>query len=170
MPSVAWAYPQRRAGGRLGERPTISAPSARNHALRSRGKARLAPGFCLRRRRRVMPSSAARRRNAAALRLADGARSSTAVSTDVLIVDRLFGAAARLGADRQQVVRIVRGGARRMCGEGMREGKSRVTPICSSDASAFRSAPVTAVAWFGRCRSGRAVGNRGGADLCAPDP
>ena len=121
MPSVAWAYPAAPRGGRqaVATAPTIPAPSARNHryGLQIRGESppwRPVSVFDDGRRVYVVfPAGIAQGEMPPLFVLgSDGEPEivNSRIHRNVLIVDRLFGAAElRLGAgDRQQVVRIVR--------------------------------------------------------------
>ncbi len=121
MPSVAWAYPAAPRGGRqaVAAAPTIPAPSARNHryGLQIQGESppwRPVSVFDDGRRVYVVfPAGIAQGEMPPLFVLgADGEPQivNSRIHRNVLIVDRLFGAAElRLGAgDRQQVVRIVR--------------------------------------------------------------
>ena len=121
MPSVAWAYPAAPRGGRqaVAPAPTIPAPSARNHryGLQIQGDSppwRPVSVFDDGRRVYVVfPAGIAQGEMPPLFVLgADGEPQivNSRIHRNVLIVDRLFGAAElRLGAgDRQQVVRIVR--------------------------------------------------------------
>jgi len=121
MPSVAWAYPAAPRGGRqaVGTAPAIPAPSARIHryGLQIQGESppwRPVSVFDDGRRVYVVfPAGIAQGEMPPLFVLgADGEPQivNSRIHRNVLIVDRLFGAAElRLGAgDRQQVVRIVR--------------------------------------------------------------
>ncbi len=121
MPSVAWAYPAAPRGGRqaVATAPTIPAPSARNHryGLQIQGESppwRPVSVFDDGRRVYVVfPAGIAQGEMPPIFVLgADGEPQivNSRIHRNVLIVDRLFGAAElRLGAgDRQRVVRIVR--------------------------------------------------------------
>ncbi|AJE47437.1 conjugal transfer protein TrbG/VirB9/CagX [Celeribacter indicus] len=121
MPSVAWAYPAAPRGGRqaVATAPAIPAPSARIHryGLQIQGESppwRPVSVFDDGRRVYVVfPAGIAQGEMPPLFVLgADGEPQivNSRIHRNVLIVDRLFGAAElRLGAgDRQQVVRIVR--------------------------------------------------------------
>ncbi|WP_121061998.1 P-type conjugative transfer protein TrbG [Chachezhania antarctica] len=121
MPSVAWAYPAAPRGGRqaVAPAPTIPAPAARNHryGLQIQGDSppwRPVSVFDDGRRVYVVfPAGIAQGEMPPLFVLgSDGEPEivNSRMHRNVLIVDRLFGAAElRLGAgDRQQVVRIVR--------------------------------------------------------------
>jgi P-type conjugative transfer protein TrbG len=121
MPSVAWAYPAAPRGGRqaVATAPAIPAPSARNHryGLQIQGESppwRPVSVFDDGRRVYVVfPAGIAQGEMPPLFVLgADGEPQivNSRIHRNVLIVDRLFGAAElRLGAgDRQRVVRIVR--------------------------------------------------------------
>ncbi|APX23915.1 type IV secretion system protein VirB9 [Salipiger profundus] len=141
MPSVAWAYPAAPRGGRqaVATAPTIPAPSARNHryGLQIRGESppwRPVSVFDDGRRVYVVfPAGIAQGEMPPLFVLgSDGEPEivNSRIHRNVLIVDRLFGAAElRLGAgDRQQVVRIVRMEEReadaRTAGDARRGGAS----------------------------------------------